>query len=47
MLYRNLLRHQWKEFLRNPSWSGISVAYAIFLVLLVLYFLLVLALSVS
>ncbi|MCY3792513.1 MAG: DUF5687 family protein [Gemmatimonadetes bacterium] len=45
MLYRNLLRHQWKEFLRNPSWSGISVAYAIFLVLLALYFLLVLALS--
>ena len=45
MLYRNLLRHQWKEFIRNPSWSGISVAYAIFLVLLALYFLLVLALS--
>ena len=36
MLYRNLLRHQWKEFIRNPSWSGISVAYAIFLVLLAL-----------
>ena len=45
MLYRNLLRHQWKEFLRNPSWRGISVAYAIFLVLLALYFLLVFALS--
>ena len=45
MLYRNLLRHQWKGFIRNPSWSGISVAYAIFLVLLALYFLLVLALS--
>lgn len=45
MLYRNLLRHQWKEFIRNPSWSGISVAYAIFIVLLALYFLLVLALS--
>ena len=45
MLYRNLLRHQWKEFIRNPSWSGISVAYAIFLVLLALYFLFVLALS--
>ena len=45
MLYRNLLRHQWREFIRNPSWSGISVAYAIFLVLLALYFLLVLALS--
>ena len=45
MIYRNLLRHQWKEFIRNPSWSGISVAYAIFLVLLALYFLLVLALS--
>ncbi|MDE2706094.1 MAG: hypothetical protein F4Z57_02640 [Gemmatimonadetes bacterium] len=45
MLYRNLLRHQWKEFIRNPSWSGISVAYAIFLVLLALYFLLILALS--
>ncbi|MXX36734.1 MAG: hypothetical protein F4Y91_21330 [Gemmatimonadetes bacterium] len=45
MLYHNLLRHQWKEFIRNPSWSGISVAYAIFLVLLALYFLLVLALS--
>ena len=45
MLYRNLLRHQWKEFIRNPSWRGISVAYAIFLVLLALYFLLVLALS--
>ena len=45
MLYRNLLRHQWKEFLRNPSWCGISVAYAIFLVLLALYFLFVLALS--
>ena len=45
MLYRNLLRHRWKGFIRNPSWSGISVAYAIFLVLLVLYFLLVLALS--
>ena len=45
MLYRNLLRHQWKEFIRNPSWSGISVAYAIFLVLLALYFLLVLVLS--
>ena len=45
MLYRNLLRHQWKEFIRNPSWRGISVAYAIFLVLLALYFLLILALS--
>lgn len=45
MLYRNLLRHQWKGFIRNPSWSGISVAYAIFLVLLALYFLLVLVLS--
>ena len=45
MLYRNLLRHQWKGFIRNPSWSGVSVAYAIFLVLLALYFLLVLALS--
>ncbi len=45
MLYRNLLRHQWKEFIRNPSWRGISVAYAIFLVLLALYFLLVLVLS--
>ena len=45
MLYRNLLRHQWKEFIRNPSWSGISVAYAIFLVLLALYFLLIFALS--
>ena len=45
MLYRNLLRHRWKEFIRNPSWSGISVAYAIFLVLLALYLLLVLALS--
>ena len=45
MLYRNLLRHQWKGFIRNPSWSGISVAYAIFRVLLALYFLLVLALS--
>ena len=45
MIYRDLLRHQWKEFIRNPSWSGISVAYAIFLVLLALYFLLVLALS--
>ncbi|MCY3667675.1 MAG: DUF5687 family protein [Gemmatimonadetes bacterium] len=45
MLYRNLLRHQWKEFIRNPSWSGISVAYAIFLVLLALYFLFILALS--
>lgn len=45
MLYRNLLRHQWKEFIRNPSWSGISVAYAIFLVLLALYFLLILALA--
>jgi hypothetical protein len=45
MLYRNLLRHQWKEFIRNPSWSGISVAYAIFLVLLALYFLLTFALA--
>ena len=45
MLYRNLLRHQWKEFIRNPSWSSISVAYAIFLVLLALYFLLNLALA--
>ena len=45
MFYRNLLRHQWKEFIRNPSWRGISVAYAIFLVLLALYFLLILALS--
>ena len=45
MLYRNLLRHQWKEFIRNPSWSGISVAYAIFLGLLALYFLLNLALA--
>ncbi len=45
MLYRNLLRHRWKEFIRNPSWRGISVAYAIFLVLLVLYFLLSLALT--
>ena len=45
MLYRNLLRHQWKEFIRNPSWSGISVAYAIFLVLLALYFLLNLVLA--
>ena len=45
MLYRNLLRHQWKGFIRNPSWRGISVAYAIFLVLLALYFLLVLVLS--
>ena len=45
MLYRNLLRHQWKEFIRNPSWSGISVAYAIFLVLLALYFLLIFAFS--
>ena len=34
MLYRNLLRHQWKEFIRNPSWSGISVAYAIFLIVI-------------
>ena len=45
MLYRNLLRHQWKGFIRNPSWRGISVAYAIFLVLLALYFLLSLALT--
>ena len=45
MLYRHLLRHQWKEFIRNPSWSGISVAYAIFLVLLALYFLLIFAFS--
>ena len=45
MLYRNLLRHQWKEFLRNPSWSGISIAYAIFLVLLALCFLLTFALA--
>ena len=45
MLYHNLLRHQWKEFIRNPSWSGISVAYAIFLGLVVLYFLLSLALA--
>ena len=45
MLYRNLLRHQWKEFIRNPSWSSISVAYAIFLVLLALYFLLILVLA--
>ena len=45
MLYRNLLRHQWKGFIRNPAWSGTSVAYAIFQVLLALYFLLVLALS--
>ena len=45
MLYRNLLRHQWKEFIRNPSWRGISVAYAIFLVLLALYFLLILVLA--
>ena len=45
MLYRNLLRHQWKEFVRNPSWRGISVAYAIFLVLLALYFLLSLVLA--
>ena len=45
MLYRNLLRHQRKEFIRNPSWSSISVAYAIFLVLLALYFLLILVLA--
>ena len=45
MLYRNLLRHQWKAFIRNPSWRGISVAYAIFLGLLALYFLSILALA--
>ena len=41
MLYRALLQHQWKWLIRNPSWTGLSIAYTILLGLLVLYFLLV------
>ncbi|NKB70182.1 MAG: hypothetical protein GKR89_24175 [Candidatus Latescibacteria bacterium] len=43
MLYRHLLRHQWKWLVRHPSWTGLGIAYTIFLGLLLLYFTLVFA----
>ena len=40
-----LLSHQWKAFIRDPAWRGLSVAYTVFLGLLVLCLLFFLVLT--